>query len=389
MENKVVVSLEFRFLMTPDGMIWTDSIYDNEFWQRYLDIFDEVYIVARVKKVDKSQQTWKSVGNSKIKFLPLTYYVGPIQIIKKVFDLNRELTKISDLPYHFILRVPSFIGILLYRKLLKRDKKFGLEVVGDPDDVFQVDTLKVKFVDFYRWLFVRELRMQCSSASAVSYVTANTLQKKYPANKDVFTTNYSSIELPDYFYSEPFRDFSQQKLLELLFIGSLAQKYKGLDILLKALAHSILNTADLKLTIVGDGMYKNEYEILSLELGIADKVSFQGYIADKKEIHKYYMSSDIFVLPSLTEGLPRVVIEAMSTSLPVIATNVGGIPELLNSTSMVDSGNVDQLAVKIEQFINDNELLYKEAKRNYIESKNYKYDLLQDRRKEFFRKIIS
>ena len=388
MINKVVVSLEFRFFMTADGQIWTDSIYGNEFWQRYLDVFDEVYIVARVKKVDKSQEAWKSVGNSKIKFLPLSYYIGPVQMIKKLFDLNRELSKIADLPYYFILRVPSFIGILLYRKLLKRNKRFALEVVGDPDDVFQADTLKAKNVDFYRWLFVQKLKMQCKSASFVSYVTSHALQKKYPVHANTITTYYSSIELPDYFYTKPFRDFAQKKSFKLLFIGSLAQPYKGFDVLLNALADPILDKEALELTILGDGKLREEYENLSIQLGIGDKVDFKGYITDKKEIYQYYLSSDIFILPSFTEGLPRVVIEAMSTSLPVIATNVGGIPELLNDTALVESGNVEQLAEKVYQFVDSAELLQREAERNYKEAGNYKYSILQNRREEFFRKML-
>jgi len=388
MTNKVVVSLEFRFFMTPDGQVWTDSINDNGFWQRYLNVFDEVYVVARVKNVDKSQEIWKRVGSSNIIFLPLVHYIGPMEMMKNIFNLNRSIDKISDLPQHFILRVPSFIGILLYRKLRKKNKKFAVEVVGDPDDVFQPNTLKAKFVGFYRWLFVRELQMQCRAASAVSYVTSDTLQKKYPASSNAFTTNYSSIELPDYFYTEATRNFSQKKSFKLLFIGSLAQTYKGLDVLLKALVDPVLNNETLELVVLGDGKLRNEYENLVLELGIQDQVEFKGYITDKKEIYQYYLAADIFVLPSLTEGLPRVVIEAMSTSLPIIATNVGGTPELLNEIALVESGNIAQMSEKIYQFVNSSELLQKEAERNYLESNNYRYSLLQKRREEFFRKML-
>lgn len=388
MTNSVVVSLEFRFFMTADGKFWTDSINDNTFWQRYLDVFDKVYIVARVKKVDKNQETWKNVGSSKIKFLPLSYYVGPTQMIKKLFHLDYELDKIATLSYRFILRVPSFISILLYRKLLKKNKKFALEVVGDPDDVFQTKTLQVKYVNFYRWLFVRELKLQCNQAMAVSYVTSTTLQQKYPANRSAFKIACSDIELPDYFYTKPFRNFSQKKSFQLLFIGSLAQRYKGLDILLKALTHPLLKDAMLQLTILGDGKYRKKYNDLVLQLGIEEQVVFKGYITDKKEIHKYYLSSDIFILPSFTEGLPRVIIEAMATSLPVIATSVGGTPELLDSTSLVKAGDIDQLAEKIYQFIHSSELLEKEAKKNYLHSMNYKHTLLQNRREDFFRRIL-
>jgi len=388
MTNSVVVSLEFRFFMTEDGQFWTDSVNDNRFWQRYLDIFDTVYIVARVKKVAINQENWKSVGSDKIKFLPLSYYVGPIQMVKKLFRLNRELDKIGDLPYHFILRVPSFIGILLYRKLLKKNKKFALEVVGDPDDVFRKKTLQVQYVNFYRWLFVRELKLQCDKASAISYVTSDTLQKKYPANNNASVVACSDIELPDYFYTKPFRDFSQKKSFRLLFIGSLAQKYKGLDILLNALASPLLKDMVLHLTVLGDGKYRAEYEDLSLQLGIEEQIVFQGYITDTEEIYKSYLSADIFILPSLTEGLPRVIIEAMATSLPVIATSVGGIPELLDDTSLVEAGDVDQLAQKIYQFTHSFELLESEAQRNYLHAKQYHYSVLKEKREAFLRSIV-
>jgi glycosyltransferase involved in cell wall biosynthesis len=106
-------------------------------------------------------------------------------------------------------------------------------------------------------------------------------------------------------------------------------------------------------------------------------------------MYQYFCNADIFILPSLTEGLPRVVIEAMSTGLPVIASSVGGVPELVEACALVNPGDTAELEQKILQFMNNSAVLLQRSQFNKQESENYRTAKLQQRRDDFFYKILS
>jgi len=383
-----VISLEFRFYRTPENYYYTDSVFGAEFWERYLTKFSKLLIVARVQDIDCADDDWNRVDSERVSFLPMPYYIGPRQMLLKLPRLNSELARVACLRAHFILRVPSFIGILLYRKLLQKKKSFSLEVVGDPFDVFTPANFSGKMVYFYQWLFSKELKRKCLKASAVSYVTKATLQKSYPVSKGVGTTNYSSVELPDFFFADINRLERNTTPVSLLFIGSLSQRYKGLHILLEALAKIPRDRCDWSLNILGDGCYRKEYEALAGQLDLMPHVKFHGYQSSREAIYEYYCAADIFVLPSLTEGLPRVVIEAMATGLPVIASSVGGVPELLEDCALVEPGNVEALREKLVEYISSPNLMARQSKVNRQEAENYNAVILQQRREAFFQHII-
>ncbi len=113
-------------------------------------------------------------------------------------------------------------------------------------------------------------------------------------------------------------------------IGTVARltAEKGLSYLLEAFKKVVCFFSDSILIIVGDGPLGNELREKACELGISDKVIFTGKRTDLAQI---YSTMDIFVLPSLKEGLPMVILEAMASRKPIIATNVGGIPGVIEN----------------------------------------------------------
>ena len=108
-------------------------------------------------------------------------------------------------------------------------------------------------------------------------------------------------------------------------IGRLARE-KGFDILL----HSIGSLRDrglpVKLVIIGAGYERAELEQTAVRYGLTDRVLFAGY---RRNAHSYLGMFDVFVLSSLTEGLPISLLEAMRARVPIVATSVGAIPEVL------------------------------------------------------------
>lgn len=90
----------------------------------------------------------------------------------------------------------------------------------------------------------------------------------------------------------------------------------------------------IKLIVVGNGPYREKLELLTKKVGAADCVSFEGR-KDKKQVRTYYQKADIFILPSLSEGMPNVVLEAMACGLPIIMTPCEGSKELVTDNGII------------------------------------------------------
>jgi glycosyltransferase involved in cell wall biosynthesis len=112
-------------------------------------------------------------------------------------------------------------------------------------------------------------------------------------------------------------------------VGRLSAE-KGFDILIRATDQLLKMGRDIELMIVGDGEHKDHLQALISALGRHDRIHLLGYRADVKEI---YPAMDIFALSSLREGLPNVLLEAMAMEVPVVATRVAGIPQLIQDGS--------------------------------------------------------
>ena len=115
----------------------------------------------------------------------------------------------------------------------------------------------------------------------------------------------------------------------LLTVGRLDFGHKGIDILIDALARV---EAPFRLDIVGEGPKQAEYARLAESLGVADRISFHG-VEPQARLAERMRAADLFVLASRYENNPCVLIEAMASGLPVVATRVGGVPELVDATN--------------------------------------------------------
>ena len=140
----------------------------------------------------------------------------------------------------------------------------------------------------------------------------------------------------------------------MLFVGRLAG-IKGVPVLLRALARVAERRPAARLALVGDGPERGAIEREARRLGIADRVEFLGYL-DQEAVAAELARSDLFVLPSFAEGVPVVLMEAMASGLPVVATRVAGVGELVEdgvSGRLVAPGDEGALAQAIEAMLAD------------------------------------
>ena len=160
--------------------------------------------------------------------------------------------------------------------------------------------------------------------------------------------------------------------------------YKGPDVLLRAMA-LLQSRVPVQLRIVGAGRYRSELEQLARSLSLDDTVEFTGELAAGAAIRSEFDNATLMVLPSRTEGLPRVVIEAMARGLPCVATNVGGIPELLDAEDLVRPNDPRALAEKIEKVVGDSARLSRMSARNLAKAQHFRPEVLESKRTSFYR----
>jgi glycosyltransferase involved in cell wall biosynthesis len=142
-------------------------------------------------------------------------------------------------------------------------------------------------------------------------------------------SDHSVVSIPNSVDVEHFRPGSDDavgRMGQICFVGRLAEE-KGVRYLLEAMKGVREEWSGIKLVIVGDGPLRGGLEELSRQLGLMDDTVFVG---QTDSVLSYYREADLFVLPSLSEGLPLSLLEALSCGLPAIATAVGGSREIVD-----------------------------------------------------------
>lgn len=203
-----------------------------------------------------------------------------------------------------------------------------------------------------RWILPRYDTVICVSSSVMEQAIAGGT----PPSKCVLIENAIDHE-----------NFSRQRCISeskqsmhglpssTLLIGSIGRlsKEKGFDLLIDAVAELINEGLDAKLIIAGQGPEEVHLRRQIQNLGMQDRISLDGFCKDTRE---FYESLDLFVLSSHREGLPNVVLEAMSTGTPVIATKVDGVPRIITDGLdgiLIDAGSSRSISFEIKRLSSD------------------------------------
>ena len=163
----------------------------------------------------------------------------------------------------------------------------------------------------------------------------------------------------------------------LLFVGNLLIA-KGVDILLESFSLISKHNPNIGLTFIGDGEEKNRLIARAKELDLSEKVFLLGRL-EYNSIPTFMHYSDILILPSIEEGVGRVLLEAMSLNLPIIASNVGGIPLVIDDQKdglLFEVGDIESLKEKVLFLLNNDSFSKKmtnAAHQKFIE--NYEYEV--------------
>lgn len=244
---------------------------------------------------------------------------------------------------------PGIVGAVGGLVTLALRKPLVVVAVGDPAESLSAGVLHGVRGRVIRNAMVGAMKLLCRRAVAVRYVTKYSLQARYPASSGASVFSASDVGViestVDHVRNNP------DGAIHLLTVASLDQPYKGVQELIDACELLRQRGYGVRLSVAGTGRLMD-----SLRAHADDRapgaVEFLGHLTGDA-LRSAYADCDIFVLASWTEGLPRVILEAMAAARPVVATSVGGVPELVDEQWLVPPRDSEALAAVLETAVRD------------------------------------
>lgn len=303
----------------------------KELWEsRYFPYFSEIILVCRCREVNSLPQKKHQADVDGVKVIAFE----DKGIINRVFSTTEEKKTIRNVISNcdaVICR--GFWGTDECRKL---NKPYMIEVVSCLWDSMWNHSLIGKIAALPMFL---SMRKAVKKADFVLYVTEKFLQSRYPSNgfcvgvSDVITFPANNFDKECRL--RKIRLINDNSKIKVGTTAAVNVPYKGQRFVigtLKVLKERGIE--NIEYHMAGGGSIEN-LKKLAEEYGVSDKVAFHGSL-QHDEVQKFLDQIDIYIQPSLQEGLPRAVVEAMSRGLPCIGTNTGGIPELVRSDYICD-----------------------------------------------------
>lgn len=387
MQRHLTVFLEARFRCHTDGGFSSDTFNDT-FWQRYLVVFDAVTVVARVDPELIPADTvpkHEHITDPRVRIDPMPYYLGLAQFVWVLVPTFVHLWRAISNNGAYVLRMPGLLGSCAMCVLRLRRKPYAIELVGDIEQVLASMSQRPWSRYFPYWAASIN-RAACNHAVAVSYVTRAALQQKYPASNQAYVDVYHCLDMPEHYVlrSKRIREYQHADHFILIAVGSMAQRYKGFDVLLEALALLVPSLPGLRVWLVGDGVYRASLEQQVASLSLQQHVVFHGAVT-RQRVFKLLDQADVFVMPSRTEGLPRALIEAFARGLPAVGSRVGGIPELLAERYLFNSEDAAGLAALLKRTVADVNERWQMSEENLTVAQEYTRERLTQRRTNFYK----
>lgn len=377
--KRVAVVLEHRFYRV-GGDVYTALSFPYDYWQEYLQYFDEVNVVARVKEVPEVLPSFIKASGNSVSFTDVPYYQGPKEFFKKVPFLIWTLAKSAKGNRAFVLRSGNITNLIFFFVLIFR-RPYLREYPGNIKEGIKGFSGESPIIKLVAWFSDWLAKLQGKFSKANGFVS-DYCQIIYGSCKPGYV--FSSFNSDEIKTNKNDYSLSRGGVLQLVSVGRLEAE-KGHWNLLAAMGVLTERGESVRLTLIGGGGELPKLQKLATSLDL--DVEFCGPLTDRSELFSKVANNDVFVIPSLTEGMPRALLEAMAIGLPCIGARVGGVPEVLASQDMFTPGNPDELAAAIVRF-KDRDIRAERGLRNRkLIAEHFGNSALRERRRMFWSRL--
>jgi len=332
---------------------------------------DEVILFLPAKRPADEAERMEAVKRKKVVFevnvrvIPTYPYRNTYNFYRhfpEVYRHNRrafrENVRGADIA---LLFVPHNNDLIAYGVLKALKMPYMVYVIGDVKEIISggdkykglMRLLSVAAANFESWFYKLLIRR-----SVGSFFLGSALKGIYGSEKSPSYSAFTSLVAEDEVYRRNPTPMEDGKV-RLLYIGRTAHE-KGLGHLLAAVEALYKEDGlDVHLRVCGDGHALIDLKAESARRGLAGRVEFMGFVPKGVALDGILAESDVFVLPSLSEGVPKVLIEAMSYGLPIIATDVGGVPDIIKHGEngfLIKPGTAAEIATAVKMIARDGAL---------------------------------
>lgn len=348
----------------------------------YFGLGNRITVLGRIKTGPLVKEKLNCITHPDIGFSSVANVNHPLRFLPSILKVRKEVIRQVSAHDVIIVRMSSTLGTMAYCAAKKQGKKVIVEVVSSAYEALSKHSLKGKVV---APIFELAQRKVVRSSHYVHYVTSSYLQKKYPTKGSTLACSDVELEKPDEqtLHLRKLNWGASKENLIIGTVGALDVNYKGQADVIKAIKKA--QVKNIQYLIVGSGK-PDQLQQLIRSSGLEKQVKILGML-NRMEIFSFFDKLDFYFHPSYTEGLPRVVIEAMSRACPVYASNVGGLPELVDHKYLFAPGRVEEIVEVLNQL---NSIDVKElAAINFSKAKLFEADKLKAKRARFYEQILS
>lgn len=375
------------FVIDEKKIYYTKGGLDYKKLNEYTKYFGNLTVFTRGRNIkiddDKNKMTIASTSNvtfksiSKFNFISLWFG-----------NVRKEIRKTVQDSDFIIIRMPSFIGHIAIKECKKMKKNYLIEMVACPwDALWNYGKISKKIFAFPTYVLNKK---DLKNAQNVIYVSERFLQQRYPTKgnnigcSDVVLQEIEEKSLERRL--KKIENISNEQKLKLCTVANVELKYKGQEYVIKAIEKLKKKNINVEYYLAGGGNTSRLEKIIN-KYGLQKNVHILGGIPHDK-IFDLLDDIDIYIQPSLQEGLPRAVVEAMSRACPIIGSKTGGIPELISEKYIFRRKNVNDIVNLLESIMYSKEELKDMAIKNYEKSKKFENELLTEKRNKFYKKIL-
>jgi glycosyltransferase involved in cell wall biosynthesis len=350
--GSIVFAHDHLFYQAADGAWFArGGQYSAASWSRYLAHAEQLIVAARhapLAPIEDRTQLSPS-GCAGVSFVPVPSLAG----VGKRFSQGRAArdTLLAALQKADLLiaRLPSQTGLLAIALAQRLGKPWAVECVGCAWDAHvNHASLRAKL---YAPIARQQMRVAIAQAPVVSYVTERFLQQRYATSgvsiacSDVEIELAAPAEVLDARRSR-IQSLGDGRPVRFGLMGSFAHQHKGIDIALQALHAAQRQLPSFELHVLGPGDPSAMMRLAS-RLGLGDGFKPCAPLPKGPAVQSWFDEVDVYLQPSRYEALPRALIEAMARACPALASDTGGIDELLPAAQLHAPGDHQRLAAQL------------------------------------------
>lgn len=359
--------------------------YDDRLIERYSFFGQKISFLMRLKPIlHKESQKYSPIKSPYFSFIEIPNYksiksyFANVRIAKKIIE---DAVENHDI---IIIRLPSSAGVIALKKARKINKPVLVEFVACVYDALWNYDWRGKLMAHYK---LRKYKKLMKHNTHTIYVTQEFLQSRYPSSGS--SIGCSDVEIPAFENSVLEKRLKKIRITKVPYvlgtIAALDVPYKGQKDVIRAIGMLKKQGILFEYKLVGQGDATSLEEAIK-KFNVEDLVEIIGPLPHH-EIFNFLEDIDVYIQPSKQEGLPRVMIEAMSKACPALGARTAGIPELIANECIFEPGIISQICEKLTNI--DQIWLQSQATLNFENSQEFDAENLYKKRRKFYDRFLN